>query len=135
LFQRLKLVPDDRNSGKELDALFHGHVENIGDGASLEQNLERFAVVALAVADVAGNVHIWQEVHLDLDDAVALAGLAAPTLDVERETARLVTARLRLGQPGKPVPDRRESAGIGGRIGARRAPDGALVDVDDLIEK
>ena len=72
--------------------------------------------------------------HLDLDDAVALAGLAAAALDVERETARLVAARLGLGQAGKPVADRREGAGIGRRVGARRAPDRRLIDVDYLVE-
>src|SRR5690606_21111381 len=48
---------------------------------------------------------------------------------------RLVAARLGLGQAREPVADRRERAGIGGRIGARRAPDRALVDVDDLVEE
>ena len=72
--------------------------------------------------------------HLDLDDAVALAGLAAPALDVEAEAARLVAARLGLGQAGEPVADRREGAGIGGGVGARGAADGRLVDIDDLVE-
>ena len=72
--------------------------------------------------------------HLDLDDAVALAGLAAAALDVEREAARLVAARLALGQAGEPFADRREGAGIGRRVRARRAADRRLVDVDDLVE-
>ena len=84
--------------------------------------------------DVAGDVDVGQEVHLDLDDAVALAGLAAPALDVEGEAARLVAARLGLGQAREPVADRREGAGVGGRVGARRAADRRLVDVDDLVE-
>jgi hypothetical protein len=61
------------------------HVEHVGDRLALEQHFESFAVVALALADVAGDVDVGQEVHLDLDDAVALAGLAAAALDVERE--------------------------------------------------
>ena len=72
--------------------------------------------------------------HLDLDDAVALAGLAAPAFDVEGEAAGLVAARLGLGQLGEPFADGGEGAGIGGGVGARRAPDRALVDVDDLVE-
>jgi hypothetical protein len=74
-------------------------------------------------------------VHLDLDDAVALAGFAAATLDVEREPARLVSARLRFRQAGEPVADRREGSGVGGRVGAWRAADGRLVDVDDLVDE
>ena len=73
--------------------------------------------------------------HLDFDDAVALAGLAAPPLDVEREAPRLIAARLGFRQLGEPVADRREGAGIGGRVRARRAPDGRLVDVDHLVEE
>jgi hypothetical protein len=57
-----------------------------------------------------------------------------PALDVEGEAARLVAARLGLGQAGEPLADRREGADIGGRVGARRAADRRLVDVDDLVE-
>jgi len=74
-------------------------------------------------------------VHLDLDDAVALAGFAAPALDVEREPPGLVAARLGLGKPREPVADRGEAAGIGRRVGARRPADRRLVDIDDLVEE
>ena len=60
---------------------------------------QRFAVVARAVAHVAGDVDVGQEVHLDLDQAVALARLAAAALDVEGEAAGLVAARLASGRP------------------------------------
>jgi hypothetical protein len=73
-------------------------------------------------------------VHLDLDDAVALAGLAAAALDVEGEASGLVAARLRFGQACKPFADWREGTGIGRRIRARRAADRRLVDVDDLVD-
>src|SRR5690606_14526577 len=97
-------------------------------------HLQRLAVVALALADVAGDVDVRQEVHLDLDHTVALAGLAAPALDVEREAARPIAARLRLGQARVPIPDRREGAGVGGGVRARRAPDRRLIDIDYLVE-
>src|SRR5690606_2981208 len=89
---------------------------------------------ALALADVAGDIDVGQEVHLDLDQAVALAGLAAAALDVEAEPARAIAPRLGLRQLREPVADRLEGAGLGGRIGPRRAPDRALLDVDDLVE-
>ena len=73
--------------------------------------------------------------HLDLQHAVALARLAAAALDVEGETARLVAARAAFRQFGEPVADRREQIGVGGRVGARRAADRRLVDVDDLVEQ
>ena len=99
------------------------------------KHLEGLAVVAPALAHVALDIDVGQKVHLDLDDAVALAGLAAPALDVEREAAGQVAARLGLGQPGEPVADRGEAAGIGRRVRARGAADRRLVDIDDLVEK
>jgi hypothetical protein len=81
---------------EEADAFLDGHVEHVGDRLLAEVDLERLAIVALALADVAGDVDVGQEVHLDLDDAVALAGLAAAALDVEREAPRTVAARLRI---------------------------------------
>ena len=69
--------------------------------------------LAPALADVARHVYVRQEVHLDLDDTVALAGLAPPTFYVERETPRLVAARLRLGQPREPLADRFLNVGQG----------------------
>jgi hypothetical protein len=53
---------------------------------ALPLHFQRLAVVALAVADVAGHVDVGQKVHLHLDHAVALAGLAAAarTLKLKR---------------------------------------------------
>ena len=133
--QRRELLADRGHRGEELDRLLDGHVEHVGDRLALELHLERLAVVALALADLAGDVDVGQEVHLDLDDAVALALLAAPALDVEREPARPVAARLGLRQPGEPLAHRREGAGIGRGVRARRAADRRLVDVDDLVEE
>src|ERR1700732_2192190 len=86
---------------EEFQRLLDRHVEHVGDRFAAEQDFQRLAVVALALADVAGDVNVRQEVHLDLDDAVALAGLAAAALDVEREAAGLVAAGAALRQAGK----------------------------------
>src|SRR5215469_17660245 len=90
--QRLERVSHARDRLEELGGFLDGHVEHVGDALALEQDLERLAIVALALADVAGDVDIRQKVHLDLDDAVALAGLAAAAFDVEGETSGLVAA-------------------------------------------
>ena len=131
--EHLHLVADRRHGLEERRAFFDRHIKYIGDAFVLERNFQRLAVVARAHADVALDVDVGQEVHLDLDHPVALAGLAAPALDVEREPARLVAARLGLGQAGEPVADRAEGAGIGGRVRARRAADRRLVDVEPLV--
>ena len=72
--------------------------------------------------------------HLDLDQAVARAGLAPAAFDIEAEPARPVAARLGVRSLGKQVADVVKYAGISRRVGARRAPDGRLVDVDDLVQ-
>ena len=107
----------------------------LGDVLALVEDLQRLAVVARAVADVAGHVDVGQEVHLDLEHAVALAGLAAPAGHVEREAPGAVAALAGGRHFGEEFADRREQAGVGGRVAARRAADRALVDVDDLVER
>src|SRR3954469_15330495 len=86
--QRLELGLDVRDRVEELERLRDRHLEHVGDGLALVVDLERLAVVALAATHLARDVDIGQELHLDLEDAVALAVLAATALDVEAETAR-----------------------------------------------
>ena len=81
--QGLQPPGDLRDRREELDRLADRHLEHVGDRLALVADLERLAVVAAAVALLAGHVDVGQEVHLDLDLAVAAADLAAPALDVE----------------------------------------------------
>src|SRR3954452_24770565 len=101
------LLSHRRHGAEEIGRFGDGHVEHVGYRLVLEFDLERLAVVALAVALIAGDVDIREEVHLDLNDAVALAALAAPALDIEREAPRAVAPRLGLREPREPVADRR----------------------------
>ena len=71
--------------------------------------------------------------HLDLDQAIAAAGFAAPALDVERKTPRLVPARGAFGQLCEPVADVGERASVGRGVRTRGAANGGLVDVDHLV--
>ena len=119
---------------KTSSASVDGQVQHFGDVHIFEAHLQGFAVEARPVADIAGHVHIRQELHLDAQLSLTLAGFAAPAVDVEREAPRLVAADLALGQFGEQVADLVEQAGVGAGVGARRAPDGRLVDVDDLVE-
>src|SRR5690606_38839356 len=125
---------DARHLLEEVERLVDGHLEHVRDVAALVVDLERLAVVAPAAADVAGDVDVGQEVHLDLDQPVALARLAAAALHVEAEPPRRVAAELGLRQLGEELPDRREEPGVGGRVRARRTADRRLVDVDDLVD-
>src|SRR5260370_18604821 len=99
-----------------------------------ELDLLPLARVARAVTHLTWHVHVGEEVHLDLDDAVAFARLTSPTLHVEAEPPRLVSAHLRLGQARKQLTHVREHARVPRRVGARRAPHRRLVDVDGLAE-
>ena len=132
--QRLQVPRDRRLVREELERLLDRHVEHLGDVLALERDVERVAVVALALAHLARHVHVGEEVHLDLDRAVALARLAAAALHVEGEAAR---AGSRAPSPPawrEQLADLVEHAGVGRRVRPRRAADRRLVDVDDLVE-
>ena len=133
--ERLHVARDARLVGEEVDRLGDRHVEHVGDVLALELDVERVAVVPGALAHLARHVHVGQEVHLDLQRAVAGARLAAAALDVEAEPARHVAAHLRLVGRGEQLADAVEHAGVRGRVGPRRAPDRRLVHVDHLVEQ
>ncbi len=71
--------------------------------------------------------------HLDLDDPVPLAGLAASALDVEGKPSRLIAAQLGLGSLGEKVAYECERPGICSRIRSRGSANRRLVDIDHLI--
>jgi len=83
LDQHQHFVADAGHRLEEFRGVLDGHVEHVGDRLALEMDLERLAIVALAVAHVAGDVDVGQEVHLDLDQPVAGARLAAPALTLK----------------------------------------------------
>ena len=136
--QGLQLARQGGHGAEEAVSVFHGQFQHLRDVAALVEDLQRFAVVARALAHIAGHVHVGQEVHLHLDDAVAFAGFTAPAAaaaaDVEAEAPGAVAALTRRRHVGEQLADGREQARVGGRVAARRAADGALVDVDDLVE-
>src|SRR5690606_12160109 len=76
-----------------------------------------------------------QKVHLDLAHTVALARFTAPTFDVEREPARRVAPQLGLRKLREKTPNLVEGLDVRGRVAARGPPDGALIDVDDLVDQ
>ena len=94
IHQRLHVPSDRRLVGEEVHGFGHRHVEHVGDVLALELDVEGVTVVASALAHLARHVHVRQEVHLDLDRAVAGAGLAPSALHVEAEPARHVPADL-----------------------------------------
>ena len=59
---------------------------------------------------------------------------AAPAPHVKRKTARFVAARFGIGKACEQVAYAGKNADIGSGVGARRPPDGALVDVDEFVD-
>ena len=131
----LKLVADLGQILEEGQGLLHRHLQHLVDVFALVAHLESLPVVALALAHLAGDVDVWQEVHLDLQQAVAGAGLAPSAPDVEGEPARAVSPALGVLGGGEQLPDVVEQPGVGGGVGAGRPADGGLVDGDDLVEE
>ena len=118
---------------KKAHCFLHGHIQHVGNVFALIAHLQRLPVIALAAAHVAGNIHVGEKVHLYLHKPVAGAGFAPAAPDVEGKAARVIAPQLCVVGLGKKLPYIRKHARIGGRIGAGRAPDGALVDGDDLV--
>ena len=79
------------------------------------------------------HIHVRQEVHFDLQSAVAMACFAPATLDIEREPPRTVSTDLRFRGFGEQRADLIPYSGIGGRIGTRSASDRILVNVDHFV--
>ena len=125
---------EDGDLREESERLLHAHGEDVGDRAPLVLHLEGLPVVAAALAHLARHVDVRQEVHLDLDLAVARAVLAASTPDVEREPARLEPADAGLRHLRVELADVVEHPRVRGGVRARRPADGRLVDVDDLVD-
>ena len=70
------------------------HRQHLGDVLPLELDLQRLLVEARARAHLALDPHVGQEVHLQFDGAMPLAGLAAPAAHIEAEPPGLVAASL-----------------------------------------
>src|SRR6266576_7149522 len=92
--QGLQLLSHARLVLEERQRILDRLLQYVGDAQTAEANLERLTVVALAFADIARNVDVGQEVHLDFDETVSFARLAATTLHVERESSRPIAANL-----------------------------------------
>src|SRR5262249_47771970 len=112
VLERPQLVGNGREILEDGQGLIDRELEHVGDRLAAVLDLQRLAVVAPALALLARYVDIGQEVHLDGDDAVALARLASAALDVERESPRLETPLLRVRHHREEIPDEREQARV-----------------------
>ena len=72
--------------------------------------------------------------HLNLLYTVTLAGLTATALDIKGKATTRIAMTTCIGCFGKQITYLGKQTRIGGRIGARCAPNGALVNINDLIQ-
>ena len=131
--QRLQAAQHVGVSGEVFDRLRNRHLQHIGDAACglavrRDGDFEHLRPETPAVAVRATQVHVGQELHLHMLEAVAPAGRAASVAGVEAEHAGLVAAFLRCGRSREQVADRIERAHVARRIRTRGAPDLGLVN-------
>ena len=96
--------------------------------------LVRVPAVAGAAALGARNLHIRQELHIQTDNACAIADRAAQLAGVVGEIARLITKALRIGGAGKNLAQLVMDVGIGCYCGAHIDADGRCVNQLDLTD-
>ena len=118
---------------EEWKGLIDGHLEDVMDRLPLPFHFEGLSIVTGALADVAGDPDIREEVHLQLDRSSPAAGLTTTSSHVEREAPRGIATLLRDRGVGEQFPDLVEDLRVRRWIGPRGAADGALIHDDGLI--
>lgn len=130
----LQFIDDLGEGGKMLEGLLDIEVEAIGDRLAFEENLEGSAVVSFGFACGAGDPKVGEELHVEPNRAVAIAGAATPLLGIEAEGSRSESAASALGKFREQIADLVEDFRIRCRIAARGSTDGTLIDIDDLVQ-
>ena len=120
--------------GKEFRRFVHGQGQRLGNGFPFPGDFQRFPVVALPLAGVAGHCHVSQKVHVHFNHARSLATFTAASANVGGKARRRISPLLGKGELCVKGAQHLEQAGSGGRCGARRFADGRLVDDDEAVE-
>ena len=101
---------------EERKALLHRHFQHVVNAFAFVFHFQRLTVVALALAYIARNVNVGQKVHLDFNNAIALARLAAAALNVERKAPGGKAVHFRFRCAGVQLADIRKHARIRRRV-------------------
>ena len=99
-------------------------LQDVVDVLALVLDFEDGGLVARAVALLAGELDVGEELHFDGDGAVAFADVAAAAGDVEGEAAGGEVLAAGVGLRGVELADGVEGLDVGDGVGARRAADG-----------
>ena len=125
-----ELLADVGRIGEARDGLIDGEVEHVGDGKTVrgDLHLQDVPPKASPVAVRTAQVHVAQELHLEVLEAVPRAGGASSVRVVEAEPSRGIAAfpGERLGR--EELADRVEGADVARRDRAAGLADRGLVD-------
>ena len=83
--QGLQPVFNGRYIRKKFQGFLHGHGQDVGNIFGAVFYLQSFTVIPAALAGIAGDKDIRQEMHGNLDDPVAFAGLTASPFEIKAE--------------------------------------------------
>ncbi len=97
-------------------------------------NFQSFFIIPPAPALFAFHIHIGQKLHFNPHEAFALTRFASAAFDIEAESSGRISADARFGQFRVQITDGRKGAGVSGRIRARRAADGRLVNINHFVQ-
>ena len=132
--EHAQLGNDFGNTGEKSQGFARGHLENIVDILAAIANVENAGLEASAAAFLADELDVGEKLHFNGDGAIALAGLAAATGDVERKMTGGEPAALGIGRRGKDFANGIKGLEIGGGVGAGRASNGRLIHDHDFAE-
>ncbi len=123
------------SSAKKSHGVVDGEAEDLRDISVAVIHFEGLRVEAGTVTGGARRVDAGEKEQLDADEAFAGAGGAAAFGDVEGEAAGIVAARAGGGGGREEAANMIEEAGVGGHVGARGAPDGFLIDLNEAADR
>ena len=120
---------------KECQCFVHRHLEDVGDRLAVERHFEHFGTETFAVAIGAAQIHVGQELHLDVLEAVAAAGRAATVARIEAERGASVATLFCERRLREEIANRIEGADVTCGIRARRATDRRLIHHDHVTDQ
>src|SRR5438105_2286258 len=132
--QRVQFLRYARNIAEKTRRFIATHIKHIGDVFAFIGDLERLPVVAMAMADFTLDVNVWEEMHLDFDEAATFAIFAPAAFDIETETAGIVAPHPCRRQLRKELANGCKCPCVSDRVRPRCAPNCALIDDDGLID-
>src|SRR5947209_8217264 len=121
-------VTDLRGVAEKRHRLAHSHVENIVDVLAAVANVQDLRLEARALALLADQFNVCEELHPDRDRAVALAYVAATAGHVEGEVRGVESLRLRVARLREEFAHGVVGLDVGDGVRARRAAYWRLVN-------